>query len=257
MNEFTRDGTSAPDPAIPKTFGGIGSQKPGKFDRGVCPEPWSPTQFRFVPAPAYTPSAPEYLSAPAHRQGSSVNGHPGLQEEIKVISQPAESVRNERIALTSHSRFDGMQNPLELPVRTATRLLRMRKRIALVANDNCKGKLGQWALKHKARLIRHELYATGHTGELLADTLQVPVVRFLSGPLGGDQQIGNRIAEGHLDLLIFFWDPLVPQPHDSDVKALLRMAAVWNIPHACNTTTADYLISSSLFDQELSVEIPA
>jgi methylglyoxal synthase len=113
------------------------------------------------------------------------------------------------------------------------------------------------AQKHKARLIRHELYATGHTGELLADTLQVPVVRFLSGPLGGDQQIGNRIAEGHLDLLIFFWDPLVPQPHDSDVKALLRMAAVWNIPHACNTTTADYLISSSLFDQELSVEIPA
>ena len=131
-----------------------------------------------------------------------------------MISQPAESVRNECIALTSHSRFNGMQNRLELPVRTATRLLRMRKRIALVAHDNCKGKLGQWALKHKARLIRHELYATGHTGELLADTLQVPVVRFLSGPLGGDQQIGNRIAEGHLDLLIFslvlFLGPLGP-----------------------------------------------
>jgi len=173
-----------------------------------------------------------------------------------VINQQTEGVRNERIAPTDHSRLDGVQNPLKLPVRMATRLLRMRKRIALVAHDNCKGKLGRWALKHKARLIRHELYATGHTGDLLADALQVPVVCFLSGPLGGDQQIGNRIAEGHLDLLIFFWDPLAPQPHDSDVKALLRMAAVWNIPHACNATTADYLISSSLFDEELSVEIP-
>ena len=119
-----------------------------------------------------------------------------------------------------------------------------RKRIALVAHDNQKEKLARWASRQRARLIEQELYATAHTADVIAATLNVPVFRLLSGPLGGDQQIGSRIAESRIDVLIFFWDPLGLQPHDCDVKALLRLAAAYNIPNACNEATADCIISA-------------
>lgn len=118
------------------------------------------------------------------------------------------------------------------------------KRIALVAHDSEKEKLARWALRQRARLTEHELYATAHTADLIAATLNVPVVRLLSGPLRGDQQIGSRIAESRIDVLVFFWDPFGVHPHDCDVKALLRLAAVYNIPNACNEATADCIISA-------------
>jgi methylglyoxal synthase len=131
-----------------------------------------------------------------------------------------------------------------------------QKRIALVAHDNKKQDLLEWAECNRPLLLQHELYATGMTGRLLEQTLDVPVYKLQSGPLGGDQQIGAKIAQQEIDLLIFFWDPLQPQPHDPDVKALLRIAVVWNIPVACNRASADFMISSPLMSNAYHGLVP-
>lgn len=136
------------------------------------------------------------------------------------------------------------------------RQLAARKRIALVAHDHKKVDLIQWASHNKDLLTPHELYATGTTGKLLEVALDTPVTRLLSGPLGGDQQIGAMIAEGRIDVLIFFWDPMSAQPHDPDIKALLRLVVVWNIPIACDRASADFLMTSPLMSQPYESILP-
>jgi methylglyoxal synthase len=131
-----------------------------------------------------------------------------------------------------------------------------QKTIAIVAHDNKKQDLLAWARYNRDALNRHHLVATGTTGKLLKAELDLSVTRLQSGPLGGDQQIGAKISEGEIDVLIFFWDPLEPHPHDPDVKALLRIAVVWNIPIACNRASADFMISSSLMSQEYQRLVP-
>jgi methylglyoxal synthase len=136
------------------------------------------------------------------------------------------------------------------------RLLSAQKRVALVAHDNKKNELLEWARFNRGTLSRHFLFATGTTGDLLSRELDLPVAHFLSGPLGGDQQIGAAIAEGKIDFLIFFWDPLEPQPHDPDIKALLRLAVLYNIPTASNRASADFIISSPLMQNEYALKTP-
>ena len=134
--------------------------------------------------------------------------------------------------------------------------MKARKRVALVAHDGQKQNLVEWASYNKGTLSEHDIWATGTTGLMMEKLLGIPVNKLQSGPLGGDQQIGSMIAEGRLDFLIFFWDPLEPQPHDPDVKALLRMAVVWNIPIACNRASADFMISSPLMDTPYERLVP-
>ena len=131
-----------------------------------------------------------------------------------------------------------------------------RKRIALIAHDNMKRDILEWARYNRGTLSRHELYGTGTTGGMIAAETGLEVVRFRSGPLGGDQQVGAGVAEGRIDFIIFFWDPLAPHPHDVDVKALLRIAVVYNVPIACNRATADFLLSSPLMDEEYDRRLP-
>ena len=134
--------------------------------------------------------------------------------------------------------------------------MKRKKRIALVAHDNKKRELLSWAEYNKDLLARHRVYATGTTGGLLEEELGFEVTRLRSGPLGDDMQIGASIADGDIDILIFFWDPLTAQPHDPDVKALLRIAVVWNVPLACDRASADFMISSPLMESEYRRRVP-
>ena len=141
-------------------------------------------------------------------------------------------------------------------MQTPIRKMRGSKRIALVAHDNKKSELIEWAIYNKTALSKHILFGTGTTGSLVEEALGQPVSKFLSGPLGGDQQIGSSIAEGEIDVLIFFWDPMEAQPHDPDIKALLRLAVTWNIPFACDRATADFLLTSPLMFSDYEVVVP-
>lgn len=128
--------------------------------------------------------------------------------------------------------------------------MKKKKNIALIAHDERKQDLIEWADYNKGTLSQHNLFGTGTTGSLIARETKLKVKTFKSGPLGGDQQIGAMITEGEIDFLIFFWDPLESHPHDPDVKALLRIAVVWNIPIACNRTSADFMVSSHLMSED-------
>ncbi len=135
-------------------------------------------------------------------------------------------------------------------------LKRNVKTVALVAHDNMKKDLLEWAHFNEGTLINYEIYSTGTTGKLIEEKTELKVNKLKSGPLGGDQQLGSKIANGEIDFLIFFWDPLSVQPHDVDVKSLLRLAVVYNVPVACNRATADFIISSPLMHREYERVIP-
>lgn len=130
------------------------------------------------------------------------------------------------------------------------------KRVALVAHDNRKMALIEWCDRHRELLQRHRLLATGTTGTRIEEATGLEVEKLFSGPMGGDQQLGARICQGEIDLLVFFWDPFEPMPHDPDVKALLRIAAVWNIPVACNSSSADMMVQSALMETSFDREVP-
>jgi methylglyoxal synthase len=149
-----------------------------------------------------------------------------------------------------------MKNNGEREIENKIILMKPDKKIALVAHDNKKLDLVEWAEFNKVLLAHHKIYATGTTGAILEKKLGLKIKKLQSGPLGGDQQIGAKIVDNEIDFLIFFWDPLEPQPHDPDVKALLRMAIVWNIPIACNRASADFMISSSLMDSDYDRLVP-
>ncbi|MCL5877486.1 MAG: methylglyoxal synthase [Candidatus Bathyarchaeota archaeon] len=135
-------------------------------------------------------------------------------------------------------------------------IIKHKKRIALVAHDNKKQDMLEWAKYNLGTLQQHFLYATGTTGKLLEQELCLDIHMLESGPLGGDMQVGARIADGDIDFLIFFWDPLAPLPHDPDVKALLRVAVVWNIPIAMNRSSADFIISSTIMNGDYTRKLP-
>lgn len=141
-------------------------------------------------------------------------------------------------------------------MKTTSRLITKQKQIALVAHDSCKKDLIRWTKAHKVLLSSHQLYATGTTGHLLSRETGLSITSLLSGPMGGDQQLGGLIAEKKIDMLIFFWDPMNAAPHDPDVKALMRIATVWNIPVAINETSANFLLNAELFNQEVNVSVP-
>lgn len=141
-------------------------------------------------------------------------------------------------------------------MKSSPTVLGLTRNIALVAHDNKKQELVEWARFNRDLLAGYQLCATGTTGHMLEQELGLDVQKFQSGALGGDQQIGARIAEGGIDCLVFFWDPLEPQPHDPDVKALLRIAVVWNVPVACNRASADFMISSPLMSMGYVRRIP-
>ncbi|OHU89294.1 MULTISPECIES: methylglyoxal synthase [Pseudoalteromonas] len=141
-------------------------------------------------------------------------------------------------------------------MQTKIQTLPSKKNIALVAHDGKKAALKAWCLTHKNVLQTHHLFATGTTGHVIEKATGLSVEKLLSGPMGGDQQIGAKIAEHQIHMLVFFWDPLASQPHDPDVKALLRLAAVWNIPVACNEVTADLLIASPSISDEITRDLP-
>jgi methylglyoxal synthase len=141
-------------------------------------------------------------------------------------------------------------------METTVRTMPAHKHIALVAHDNRKQDLLRWVKENQHKLQSHFLYATGTTGHILSKETGLAIKSLISGPMGGDQQLGALISEGNIDMMVFFWDPLNAVPHDPDVKALLRIASVWNIPVATNRATAKFLFESSLIEQEVEIEIP-